>query len=152
MSFPFKDPLFRARWLRTAGHTSAGGADLGECLAAAEAVREPSPESWRDAWLTMADRLAKEAEASLQGGHAASAHAGFLRASNYYRSAYVFLFAPGPDPRLVDAYRRQRETFAQSMPRRGPAGANGWRSPSKANPCTAISLLRQVRRPGRPLS
>ena len=27
------DPYLDAQWLRTAGHSSAGGAELGECLA-----------------------------------------------------------------------------------------------------------------------
>jgi alpha-beta hydrolase superfamily lysophospholipase len=115
MSFPFKDPLFNAQWLRTAGHAYAGGADLGECLAAARGIREPSPDSWRDAWLAMADRVAGAAEVSLAAGRYLSAHGGFLRASNYYRSAYIFLFGPGPDPRLVDAYCRQRVAFQQAI-------------------------------------
>ena len=124
MSFPFKDQLFRAQWLRTAGHANAGGADLGECLAVAGAIREPGADSWRDAWLGIADRIARQAEASLAAGHNVSAHGGFLRASNYYRSAYVFLFAPGPDPRLVDAFRRQRRAFEQAS-----AARPGWSEP-----------------------
>ena len=74
MAVPFKDQLFQAQWLRTAGHAPAGGAELGECLAAASAVREPDPNSWRDAWMVAADRVAEGAEASLARGHAASAH------------------------------------------------------------------------------
>ena len=115
MAVPFKDDLFQAQWLRTAGHAAAGGAELGECLAAASAVREPDPNSWRDAWMVAADRVAESAEASLARGHDVSAHGGFLRASNYYRNAYVFLFGPGPDPRLVDAYHRQREMFERAV-------------------------------------
>lgn len=121
MAFPFKNRLFNAQWLRTAGHASAGGAELGECLVAAEAAREPNPDSWRDAWMTIADRVVDDAEASFAGGHGPSAHTGFLRASNYYRSAYVFLIGPGPDPRLVDAYRRHRSAFERAM-----AARPGW--------------------------
>ena len=53
MSFPFKDRLFNAQWLRTAGHAYAGGADLGECLAAAAEIgpkreyRLPDPRGLR---------------------------------------------------------------------------------------------------------
>jgi pimeloyl-ACP methyl ester carboxylesterase len=121
MSFPFKDPLFHAQWLRSAGHAPAGGAELGECLAVAAAIREPDLESWRDAWMAMADRIAREAEASLAGGHEISAHGGFLRASNYYRTAYVFLIAPGGGARLVEGYRLQRRMFEQAA-----AARPGW--------------------------
>jgi len=124
MSFPFKDRLFNAQWLRTAGHAYAGGADLGECLAAAAEIGEPSPESWRDAWMAMADRVAGEARASLAAGHDVSAHAGFLRASNYYRNAYVLLMGPGPDPRLIEAYRLHRTAFAEAL-----AARPGWGEP-----------------------
>ena len=113
--FPFKDPLFAAQWLRTAGHASAGGADLGECLAVAREIRELDVESWRSAWLGFADRLANEAQSRRSAGHSESAKAALLRASNYYRAAYVFLIGPRPDPRLLDAYRRQRETFAEAL-------------------------------------
>ncbi|HYC25265.1 MAG TPA: alpha/beta fold hydrolase [Roseiarcus sp.] len=122
MSFPFKDPLFAAQWLRAAGHASAGGADLGECLAAARAIRELDVESWRSAWSSLADGLARKAMASLAAGHSESAHAALLRASNYYRTAYVFMIGPGPDPRLMDAYRRQSETFAQALAARPGLG------------------------------
>lgn len=115
MPYPFRDPLFNAQWLRTAGHAYAGGADLGECLAVAREIREPSADSWRDAWLAMADRVSRAAEASLAAGHCESARSGFLRASNYYRTAYLFLFGPGPDSRLVDAYRRQLRAFQQAI-------------------------------------
>jgi pimeloyl-ACP methyl ester carboxylesterase len=122
MGFPFKDPLLAAQWLRAAGHASAGGADLGECLAAARNIKEPDAESWRSAWLSLADHLAVKAEASLAAGHRESAHAAFLRASNYYRTAYVLLIGPGPDPRLIDAYRRQSETFAKALAARSGLG------------------------------
>jgi pimeloyl-ACP methyl ester carboxylesterase len=115
MAFPFKDPLFAAQWLRTAGLASAGAADLGECLAVARKIRELDVESWRSAWLGVADRLAGEAQSSRSAGHSESARAALLRASNYYRTAYVFLMGPRPDPRLLDAYRRQRETFAEAL-------------------------------------
>jgi pimeloyl-ACP methyl ester carboxylesterase len=44
-----------------------------------------------------------------------SAHGASLRASNYYRTAYLFLLRPDPDARLKESYRRQRETFEEAM-------------------------------------
>jgi hypothetical protein len=46
MSMVFKDHLFEAQWLRAVGHSAAGGAEIGECLAAARRIREPDAESW----------------------------------------------------------------------------------------------------------
>jgi hypothetical protein len=43
------DPFFAAQWLRTAGHSSAGGAELGECLAVAETLHRSDTESWYSA-------------------------------------------------------------------------------------------------------
>ena len=74
MKAPFADPFFQGQWLRAAGHAAAGGADLGECYAIAEAIREGDGESWRGAWTAFADRLSREAEASFTAGHRRSAH------------------------------------------------------------------------------
>jgi pimeloyl-ACP methyl ester carboxylesterase len=115
MPIPFRDALVQAQWQRTAGHAWAGGADLGECLTAAEAIDEARLGSWYDAWMRLAERLERGAEASRASGHAESACGAYLRASNYYRSAYVFLMQPNPDARLADAYRRQRATFTAAL-------------------------------------
>jgi hypothetical protein len=41
--------------------------------------------------MALAGRIQADAELSLQRGHRVSARDGFLRASNYYRNAYIFL-------------------------------------------------------------
>jgi len=107
----FDDELFAAQWLRTAGHGIYGGAELGECLAVARQIREPDGESWYRAWHAMAERLVAEAARSPRGRQAA-----LLRASNYYRAAYTFLIGTPVDPRLVEAYRRQRAAFEAALP------------------------------------
>ena len=115
MAMPFKDELFRGQWLRTAGHAGAGGADLGECFAAADAIREPDAESWRSAWMRLSDRLAQEGEASLKAGRGTSAGGAFLRASNYARAAALFLLDGKGGARLRDLYRRQRDLFEAAV-------------------------------------
>ena len=53
------------QWLRAAGHSSSGGADIGECLAAARQIREPDAERWFRAWSGSAEGVqdgAKEAK------------------------------------------------------------------------------------------
>ncbi len=118
---PFKNPLFRAQWLRVAGHASSGGAEIGECYAVADQIRDGDPESWRDGWMKFADRLAQFAEASLRAGRDVSAHEGFLRASNYHRAGYLFDLKPGDGDRLSSGYRLQREAFRASV-----AARPGW--------------------------
>ena len=107
----FKDPLFDLQWLRTAGHAACGAAEIGECFAAARQIREPDAESWFTAWNLLAERVLAAADASLAKGHRESARLSYLRASNYFRSAYTFLIGEPLDPRVVSTYRRHRAAF-----------------------------------------
>jgi hypothetical protein len=107
----FKDSLFDAQWLRAAGHSSSGGAEVGECLAAASQIREPDAESWFNAWHRQAEGVLATAEQSRASGRRVSALTSYLRASNYFRASYTFLIGAPVDRRLVDAYRHQRAAF-----------------------------------------
>ena len=69
----FRDSLFNAQLQRFVGHTGAGGADIGECYAAASTIREGDGESWYSGWHGLAERIESHAEASLALGHTASA-------------------------------------------------------------------------------
>jgi Alpha/beta hydrolase family len=111
VSCVFRDDLFDAQWLRTASHASSGGADVGECFAAAERIREVDAESWYDAWWALAESLLEQADQSLAKRRHASALSAYLRASNYFRAAYVFLIGAPVDPRVIECYRRQRSAF-----------------------------------------
>jgi pimeloyl-ACP methyl ester carboxylesterase len=107
----FKDALFDAQWLRTAGHSSSGGAEIAECFAAARQIHEPDPESWFRAWNNLAERIVVEAETSRANNCRISALSSYLRAANYFRTAYTFLIGAPVDPRVVESYRRQRGAF-----------------------------------------
>jgi pimeloyl-ACP methyl ester carboxylesterase len=115
MSLVFKDALFDAQWLRAAGHSSYGGAEVGECFAAASSIRERDAPSWFDAWYSLAEAVLAEADKSRAAGRTVSALRGYLRASNYFRAAYTFLFEAPVDFRLVDAYRRHRSAFENAI-------------------------------------
>ena len=108
----FKDPLFNFQFLRFVGHTGAGGADIGECYAIVPSIRNGG--SWYAGWTGLAERTEAQAEASLTSGHAVSARQAFLKASNYYHAAYLFMMQPEPDARLVAAYRAQRRAFEKA--------------------------------------
>lgn len=114
MSLVFKDSLFDSQWLRAAGHSSSGGAEINECFAAAGRIREVDAESWFRSWCQQAEELLAAAEESRKDGRRVSALGSYLRASNYFRAAYTFLIGAPVDPRLVDAYRRHRTAFEQA--------------------------------------
>jgi pimeloyl-ACP methyl ester carboxylesterase len=111
-----KDELFEAQLTRALGYAPYGGADAGECLAAAGQVTGTSLDSWHDAWTATAARLRGQAEASAAAGQVASARSGFFRAANYFRTAGLFAMGVPVDPRLVEAHGREVDSF-----RRGAA-------------------------------
>ncbi len=115
MSLVFKDPLFDAQWLRAVGHSSYGGAEVGECFAAATRIKELDARSWFEAWYSLAEAVLGEANKSRAAGRPVSALRGYLRASNYFRAAYTFLFEAPVDSRLIDAYRLHRSAFENAI-------------------------------------
>ena len=121
MPVVFKDSLFDAQWLRAAGHSSSGGAEIGECLAAARQIREPDAESWFAAWNGLAESVLAGAENSRAKGCRVSALSSYLRAANYFRAAYTFLIGAPVDPRVVAAYRRHRAAFESAAALMNPA-------------------------------
>jgi hypothetical protein len=90
-----------------------GGADFGECLTTAARIREGErklvPSLDRDGRPGAQIRGRKCAN-----GHAVSAREAYLRASNYYRASYIFLFRRPVDPRLVTAFDQEVETFLKA--------------------------------------
>ena len=122
MSCVFRDELFDAQWLRTAGHASSGGAEVAECFAAAERIREVDAESWYNAWWTLGESLLEKGDRSRAQGRQTSALSAYLRASNYFRAAYTFLIGAPVDPRVVEGYRRQRSAFQSAAALMTPAG------------------------------
>ncbi len=106
-----KDELLDAQLLRTVGATPYGGADVGECLAAAAEVQGTNLASWHDAWASVADRVGDLAESELAAGRIATAREAFFRASNYWRTAGVMLMGAPLDGRLRASNTRQSELF-----------------------------------------
>ncbi|WP_406210449.1 alpha/beta fold hydrolase [Kitasatospora sp. NBC_01560] len=97
--------------LRSMSHIAYGGADFGEVVSTGERIVEGDYASWYTEWSATADRVAGEAEKALAAGHRVSARDGFLRASNYYRSAEFFLHGRTCDPRHDHAYDRSVACF-----------------------------------------
>jgi dienelactone hydrolase len=111
-----RDDLLSAQTLRAMGTAPYGGADIGECLAAARRARGTDLGSWHDAWTAAGTAAGELAERELAAGRDESARLAFWRASSYFRTAGTMLLAAPADPRLVRSNTRQTEAF-----RRGAA-------------------------------
>ena len=105
------DRLFASNTLRMFSHTAWGGSDIGEVVTTSGRIAAGDFESWHDEWVRCADGVAGESQRSLDGGHRISARDGFLRASNYYRSAHFFLHGRPDDPRSAHAAKQSVECF-----------------------------------------
>jgi pimeloyl-ACP methyl ester carboxylesterase len=114
MKVVFDNPEFDGQLLRALSSTYEQGADLNDCYSTARRIVEGDHESWYAEWTRTADRVLAAADAGLAAGHRVSAREGYLRASNYYRTSSIFMYAPPLDPRMVQAYRRQRDTFRKA--------------------------------------
>ena len=107
----FSLPEFDGQLLRTLSYTIHGGADIGECLTTAARIKEGDFDSWYQEWTFTADRLVQMGDQALQQDNLLSASECYLRASNYYRTAYFFLFGFPLDERLVQAYDLHAGSF-----------------------------------------
>ena len=106
-----KDQLFDAQLARAIGYAPYGGADFGECAATASRIHGTDLQAWHDQWTATATRVHELAVASAAAGDRASAKSAFFRASNYFRTAGLFVMGSPLDPRLVEAHRREVESF-----------------------------------------
>lgn len=105
------DQQFWFETLRVFGHASYGGADFGEVVATATQITPGDYDSWHDAWLATAERVAADAARSEAAGHLVSARDAHLRAATYYRSAEFFLHGNPTDPRIAYAYHQNVAHF-----------------------------------------
>ena len=113
MKIYFNDPEYDRQFLRTLDHAPFR-AQIGEAWTIATQIRVGDAASWYNAWSSYADRLYDLAVKSRAAGHRVSACNAFLRASNYYRTAYIFMFALPIDPRVIEAYEKQTDSFQKA--------------------------------------
>jgi hypothetical protein len=73
------DTSFWFETLRVLGATAYVGADIGEVLVTAQAIKPGDYDSWYDLWHAAADRIAAEAEKAYAAGHLVSARDGLLQ-------------------------------------------------------------------------
>jgi pimeloyl-ACP methyl ester carboxylesterase len=95
---------------------SYGAADFGECRQTVERVGDGGVDEWHRQWAATADWLVELGDESVGRGHRVSAREAYLRATNYYRTAYAPLFGSPVDPRLKAAFDRAEDAFAKAVP------------------------------------
>ena len=107
----FKDP--EADWVfsRTLGFMREKAAELGECLSTARRIDQKDLESWITEWADLAARVERLARTSFKNGHKVSAREGFLRASNYYRTAEYG--TPPYHPRFDELWEKSVKCFQE---------------------------------------
>ena len=114
MTLALHDELFDAQFVRALAYARHGGADVGECFGTAARIGKTDGELWHREWTRTAQRVQDAADRSLADGHLTSAREGYLRASNYHRTAGLFLMGAPVDPRFRDSAQKQTETFRRA--------------------------------------
>ncbi len=110
----FDDPSYDYEFKRTMSYAVSGGADINECLMAAQGIILGQGDTWYEAWHKPAAQLEAMAVKALADGRKATARESLLRASNYHRTAEFFLHGNPKDPRIISSWRASRQTFRQA--------------------------------------
>lgn len=109
------NPLYDGFGQRGLFHALYGGADFGEVTTTAGRIGDStSADDFYREWVATADRVAGIGDESAAAGHAVSAREAYLRASTYYQVAYFPLYGKPVDPRLVEAFERETDSFHKS--------------------------------------
>jgi pimeloyl-ACP methyl ester carboxylesterase len=95
---------------------SYGAADFGECRQAVDQVGSGDVNDWYREWSALADRLVEVGDRSAAGGKPVNARDAYIRATTYYRVAYLPLYGEPTDPRLVSAFEGETDAFAKYAP------------------------------------
>ena len=107
----FDDPLFEEFALRL---LTMDECPLGEISATTSLIEEGDRDGWYRQWTATAERVAGHADESAHAGHTISASDAYLRASSYHRAAYLPLYGSPVDPRLVEAFDKETDTFQKA--------------------------------------
>ncbi len=115
MTLALHDDLFDAQFVRALAYAHSGGAEIGECFETAARITKTNGEVWHREWLSTAERVEALAATSAVAGHVVSARNAYLRSSNYYRTAAIFLMGAPVDDRFRHCSHKQTETFRKGV-------------------------------------
>jgi len=114
MKLPFRDELFNTQFLRALIPIQNDEAGIPECQGTAIRIKEPDTGSWYNEWMDTADNVSVLAEQYALSGQPIIARQTFLRAANYYRTAYTFLLQQPIVEPLIRAYDAQTGAFKKA--------------------------------------
>lgn len=106
------DPTFHYQIIRALGLASYGGADVGEVLATADAIKPGDFESFYIAFNKRAERVLTQAQ---QTRHPVSIRDAMFRAATYFRMADLYIHNNWDDPRILRIWEKQTECFDRAM-------------------------------------
>jgi len=116
MKLYFDDRPFDGQLQRTAAKSSYGCSDLGEIFAISARITPGNYDSWYGEWFAAGEANQELAEKEAASGHQESARQAYLRASEYYRSAYFFCRRDIDGAPLQEAWGRCRNMFRAAAP------------------------------------
>ena len=109
----FQDAEMDFQLIRQLGSTVYGGASIGECLSAAQRIKDGDPESWVNEFVGLAQAIQTDALECETKRHTISMRDQYLRACNAWRAAeYYTNFL---DPRHRNYGMKSRECFQKAM-------------------------------------
>jgi dienelactone hydrolase len=79
------------RFMQVLGTAQEGGSTISECFLAATRITSGDDESWHREWKKLADTCKSRGDLAARQGNTNTAQSNWLRASNYYRTAELFL-------------------------------------------------------------
>jgi len=116
MKLFFDDPEFDGQLQRTAAKAACRAADLGQVLSVARRIVPGDYASWYGEWFAEGRKEAELARAEAARGRHHNAGEAWLRAHEYFRSAYFFSRRYPQGAALLAAWRRSRDAFRAALP------------------------------------
>ncbi|STX29248.1 prolyl oligopeptidase [Legionella beliardensis] len=107
--------LFNVQFMRTLGHTTYQGAEIGECFAILNNIEKGNQNSWYEQWFSFAEKNALRAKDYSKKNLNFDAKMAFLRASNYYRTSFFFLEDEPEDERIEGALKASIDAFHNAL-------------------------------------
>ncbi len=112
-SFYFKDSFTDLAFLHTLTLHGFKGSEIGECYYAAAQIQEGDPQSWRQAWNNLGEKVEEIARSAQARGHRVSAREAYLRAVTYYRNVAWGIRTSDPDYQaMIEKSRALFQQFA----------------------------------------
>lgn len=135
------------QFMRILGAAQEGASTISECFLTATRITPGDDESWYREWKKIGQTSRVRGDIAFQRGHTETAKSNWLRASNYFRSAELFLNSKT----LGVSHFLTKWRFAPIyISRTSTLPASLFKFPLKTLSCTDIFFARQVRHPRPP--